>query len=91
MTTWNYCNRRGQVRETDTGLLVADIPLRPNADELGTLAAAAPELLAALVEMEQNIRVLVEDGTLTDFALTHPAMVDARAAIAKATGGEGAV
>jgi len=52
------------------------------------LAAAAPELLAALVEMEQNIRFLVEDGTLTDFALTHPAMVDARAAIAKATGGE---
>jgi hypothetical protein len=80
MTTWNYYNWCGQVRETDTGLLVADITMRPNDEEIGTLAAAAPELLEAL----EALLVHLED-TGVDL---NDCEDECRAAIAKATGGE---
>ena len=84
MTTWNYYNWCGQVRETDTGLLVADITMRPNDEEIGTLAAAAPELLAALGELLVEVDAAACAGAYLDH--TCPALSVARDAIAKARG-----
>lgn len=89
MTTWNYCDRRGQVRETDSGLLVADIPLRPNADALGTMAAAAPELLDALEALELTTSEAVAelcDLDIGNYYILKSTLEKARAAIAKARG-----